>query len=124
MLTLSYGFKKPQTNDKGPVVFPALEANWQQVNDHTHNGVNSAHIASGDITKTTQTILAAGWNDLGGGNYSQTKTLPGSLQYDDVSLSFKDNAGNIIYPSVVKASATNYTVFVNDNTLDLTVLIN
>jgi hypothetical protein len=53
MLTLSYGFKKPQVPDQGGVVFPALEANWQQVNDHNHDGVNSALIAG--LSLPTQT---------------------------------------------------------------------
>jgi hypothetical protein len=44
MITLSYGFKKPELKDLGPVVFPALEDNWQQVNDHDHDGLNSAKI--------------------------------------------------------------------------------
>ena len=49
MQTLTYGFKKPQVTDKGPVVFPALEANWQQVNDHNHDGANSALISPNSI---------------------------------------------------------------------------
>ena len=44
MIILSYGFKKPELKDLGPVVFPALEDNWQQVNDHDHDGLNSAKI--------------------------------------------------------------------------------
>lgn len=49
MQTLTYGFKKPQVTDKGAIVFPALEANWQQVNDHNHDGVNSALISASNI---------------------------------------------------------------------------
>lgn len=124
MLTLSYGFKKPQTNDRGPVVFPALEANWQQVNDHTHNGTNSAPINSADLEKTTQTLLAANWSLLSGGHYTQTATLPGGLQFDAVTIHFRNSAGDEVYPSVAKVSATQYSVGFDDNTETLTAIIN
>lgn len=46
MEILSYGYKKPVNGDTGDVFFPALEENIQKQNDHTHDGVNSAFIAS------------------------------------------------------------------------------
>jgi hypothetical protein len=68
--------------------------------------------------------LAASWNSLGSGNYKQTITLPSALEYDDVTLTFRDASGYVVYPTVVKVATTQYDVFVNDNTLELTVLIN
>jgi hypothetical protein len=53
MLPLSYGFQKPEVTDQGGIVFPALEANWQQVNDHNHDGVNSALIAGLSLPSQT-----------------------------------------------------------------------
>ncbi len=124
MLTLSYGFKKPQTNDRGPVVFPALEDNWQQVNDHNHDGVNSSLISSTSISKTTKAVLAAGWSSLGGGRWKQTVTLPGVLLYDSVVITCYDTAtGDMIYPSIKKASATQFDIYVNDNTLNITAVL-
>lgn len=123
MLTLSYGFKKPQTNDGGDVVFPALEQNAQQTNDHTHNGVNSAKINTSDLSKTTFTMLAANWNSLGGGHYKQTVTLPGVLQFDDCLFTFRTTAGVEVNPSVVKVAATQMDVFFDDPSLDLTVYV-
>ncbi len=125
MLTLSYGFQKPQTNDRGPVVFPALEANWQQVNDHDHDGVDSAPIQSSSIQKTTQSLLAVNWTLVSGGHYTQTVNLPGALQYDAVTLTFRvTSTGELVHPTVTKVSATQYAVAFDDNTLGLTVLIN
>lgn len=49
MQTLTYGFKKPQVTDQGSIVFPALESNWQQVNDHNHDGVNSALLSPNSV---------------------------------------------------------------------------
>lgn len=124
MLTLSYGIKKPESNDRGPVVFPALEANFQQQNDHDHNGVNSAQIQSASIAKTTQNVLAVNWVSLGGGHFKQTVTLPGILEYDNVTLTFKLTTGEIVYPTVKKASTTQYEIYFDDATQDLKVLIN
>ena len=40
--TLSYGFVRPATGDKGSVFFPALEDNITQLNSHDHDGTDSA----------------------------------------------------------------------------------
>lgn len=123
MVTLSYGFKKPQTQDEGSVVFPALETNWQLVNDHNHNGTNSAVIASGYIDLTTVSVPAAGWVLVAGGHYYQNVTLPLAIQYDDAIVSFKNAAGDQVFPSVSKASATQMRVDFDDNTATLTCYI-
>ena len=122
MLTLSYGFKKPETNDRGPVVFPALEANWQQVNDHTHDGVNSAKVPASSVTGTTASILSANWNALGGGRYKQTITLPAGYSFDTTGITMTLTTGERVYPGITKVSSTQYDVFFTDNTKSLTVL--
>lgn len=124
MVTLSYGFQKPQTNDRGNVVFPALEANWQQVNDHNHNGVNSAPIPSAYLEKTQQSILSANWTLVADGHYTQTLVLPLGLQYDNVTFSFRITTGEQVFPSVSKASNTSYKVDFDDSSKSLVCLIN
>lgn len=124
MLTLSYGFKKPQTNDRGPVVFPALETNWQQVNDHDHNGVNSKKVSSASIEKTTVSLLSAGWVALGNGHFKQALNIPGVNNYDDVTLEFRLSTGEIINPTVIKTGLQQCEVYIDDPTQDLRVLIN
>jgi hypothetical protein len=124
MQTLSYGFQKPVTNDRGNVVFPALEANWQQVNDHTHDGINSAPIASAFVAKTKKSILAAAWTEVAGGHYTQVVTLPLNLEYDNVTLSFRTAAGAEVHPTITKASATQFNIFFDDPSLDLVALVN
>lgn len=122
MLTLSFGFKKPQTGDKGSVFFPALETNFQLLNDHTHNGSNSAKLTAASSTVVTQAISSASWASQGDGMYRQTITLPGTLKYDECQIGMKLSTGAQVFPQVEKVSATTYYVYVNDNSLDLTAV--
>lgn len=122
MLTLSYGYKKPQTNDKGPIVFPALEANIQQINDHNHDGANSTKLTSSSLEAVTQAILAGDWVSLGGGNYHQQVTMLPGYDYDKTVLSFRDPAdGAYLYLSIVKVSSTVINVFSN-NAADMSII--
>lgn len=127
MLTLTYGFKKPQTNDKGNLFFPALEFDIQQVNDHTHNGTNSSLISTTSVTKSTQAILSANWSATSGGHYRQEITLPAGFTYASTMIRFVINGGgndgDTILLSVGKGTAANkYYVYINDNSLALTAL--
>lgn len=115
MLTLTYGYKKPETNDKGPIVFPALEQNIQQLNDHNHDGANSRKLTSASIDSIPQIILAANWVSLGGGNYHQQVPLLPGYDYDLVTLSFREPVtGAYLYPSILKVSASVADIFSND----------
>jgi hypothetical protein len=127
MLTLTYGYKKPQTNDKGSTFFPALEEDLQQLNDHDHSGVNSAPIPVAYLTKSTQSILAANWVSTSGGRYRQEVTLPSGFTYANTTMRFVINGGGtdgeMIIPSIEKGSAANkYYIYINDNTLAITAL--
>lgn len=126
MITLSYGYKKPQTGDKGSIWFPALEDDIEQLNDHNHDGLNSEKLTAASITGVGQTITAASWVSLGGGNFRQLVTTPANVNFDDYARNFVINngsqAGHQIYPSVEKVSNTTYYVYINDNTIDLKIL--
>ncbi len=116
MQTLSMGVFKPDNGDTGDVFFPDMAANCQWMNDHTHNGTNSQLLAS-----TQQTISAGAWAlaPIGGGLYVQTVTMPGAYTYDNCSMWFKLSSNEFVYPSIERASATSYKVYVNDNSLAL-----
>lgn len=125
--TLSYGYVKPATGDRGSTFFPALENDIQQLNDHTHNGVDSAFLPPASLGKYTSTISAGSWASDGAGNYSQTVTVPsgisGAATYNDIKyyhIIFNDASGNRCFPTVTRASSTTYTVTVNDNSLVFT----
>lgn len=118
MQTLSYGFKKPQNDDTGDVFWPALSANWQLVNDHTHDGVNTPLVAV-----ATQSLLSASWSaDLGGGLYRQLVTLAGGRTFDGTSIEIRLSSGHVIFPTIEKVSSTTFYVYVNDNSLNLTAV--
>lgn len=123
MQTLSYGFLKPQTGDTGAVFFPALETDIQKLNDHTHDGSNSAKLTAASSAVVTQAILAAAWVSLGGGMYRQAVTLAGSLLYDTVAIEMRLTATkHQAFLQVEKINATSYYVYINDNTLDVTAV--
>lgn len=126
MLTLSYGFKKPETGDRGSVWFPAMETNMQNLNDHNHNGTNSALIAVNAFAKPSSTITSGQWTNDGNGNYSKLVTVPSEISsaaapYNDIILyemickinTAGTTYGDRIYPTLERESATTFTVIVN-----------
>lgn len=121
MITLSFGFKKPEINDKGDVVFPALEDNIQQLNDHTHNGTDSAKLTAASIDPLTTALSNANWvaatNDL----FRQLVTLPASLSFDLVVIQCRLSDGSIFYPTLERVSPSQFYVYINDNTQNVTV---
>lgn len=122
MLTLSHGYLKPQTGDKGSVFFPALEVDIQQLNDHNHNGVNSELIQSSSIVATTQDLLSASWVSVGGGSFRQLVMMPGAMQYDNHCIIAKMTVTGLqYYPTIEKVTANTFYIYINDNSLDVTV---
>lgn len=121
MLTLSYGYKKPESGDKGPVVFPALEDDIQRVNDHTHNGVNSAPLTPSSVVVSNATLLPANWVAVSDGIYKQVVTMPSGISFDNVHISFRISSGFMAALSVKRLSTTQYEVYINDASETVTV---
>lgn len=116
MQTLSYGYKKPANPDTGDVVFPALESNWQKVNDHTHDGSNSAPLATAQVS-----VTAGGWLAyLSAGLYRQTVTVPTGFSYDTCSVWIKRSTGEPAYPLMERIGTTSFYIYTNDNSLAYT----
>lgn len=115
--TLTYGYIQPQNGDKGSVWFPALNDNIQQLNDHAHNGVDSAPISAANVTSGTVTIPAAAWVLDVAGRYKQDVTTPAGYNMDSYSILFKLSTGEIITPSITRLSLTSFRIFGPDNTL-------
>lgn len=126
--TLSYGFERPETGDKGSVFWPMLEDNITRTNDHTHNGTNSSLISAAASVAVAQSVVAAGWGSLSGGLYRQTVTLPASLTgaggtYDKYSIEIRNAAnGRRLHLQTEKVTSTTFYVWCNDNSIDLTVV--
>lgn len=126
MLTLSYGFKLPQTGDKGSVWFPALEDDITQLNAHDHNGVNSAPIPGGSITPSITNIATVDWVVFGSG-YRVLVTLPSGYLFENTHKEFRlvgsPQDGAIVNPTIEKVDNTSFYVFSNLNTIALRVSI-
>ena len=121
MQTLSYGIKKPEDGDKGSSFFPALEDDLQQLNDHDHDGVDSAPILSTNITSVQQALSAALWVAVSGGTYRQLVTVPNGKLYDNSFIFFRNTADKSqMFLGVEKVSSTTYYVYINDSTIDIT----
>ena len=119
--TLSYGYVQPASGDKGSVFWQALEDDIQQLNDHSHDGIDSAKLTALASDAVSQNILAAAWVDLGEGSYRQLVTVPTGFTVDLCTVSFRESVtGDYIHGlRVTKASATTYYVYINDNSLSL-----
>jgi hypothetical protein len=122
--TLSKGYKKPDTGDRGSIWFKNLEDNIDRINSHDHDGTNSEKVTSKNIVATTSAIASGDWGaDQGGSTYLATVTLASGVTFENHSLTFIDDSnGARLHPTVRKTSSTTFTVSVNDNTLDITIV--
>lgn len=119
-ITLSYGYKKPQTGDKGSTWFPDLEADIQQLNDHVHNGINSAKIPTTNIDPVKQSLLSANWLLESPGKWYQELDLV-DVDYANVVIIVKNSLGEQLFLDVKPgSSAKKYKVYTNDNNLTAT----
>jgi len=122
MIILSFGFKKPQSGDRGSIWFPALEFDIQRLNDHTHDGINSNKIPSSSVTVISQ-IIPVSWTLNGTANYDQTVTMPSGFTFDEYLVSFrKTSTGEVLYLSCSKVSSNTYKISTFDPTLDVTAI--
>lgn len=115
MDVLSYGYYKPERPDKPEDYFPALEQNFERLNGHNHNGVNSAKLTSSAIESVAQTV-AATWEDLGNGNFRQLVNCATGANIDDMTPNFFLLSGPQILLSYERITATSFYLYINDNT--------
>lgn len=118
MVTLSYGYKKPGSGDRGASFFTSMEDNIQRLNDHTHDGTNSAPLPAQSISGVPQTILAANWVAHGPtGFYRQLVTVPIGFDFDEVHISMRLSTGEYVLADIERVSDTQYYVYTNNNAL-------
>jgi hypothetical protein len=116
MNTLSYGYQQPTNSDTSDVWMPALAADIAQLNNHNHDGITSAPLATQSANISSGAWTAAA---IGGGLYQQTITLPTGLSYDTCQIWFKLATGEYIFPTVTRVSTTQFIVYCNDNSKTL-----
>lgn len=120
----SKGYKLPQKGEK-VTWWQNLIDNWIRIDAHSHDGVNSQKIKLNNALKDADNILSANWltDLLLPVPYYQDITMPTGSSFDNTIIEFYDNAsGDRVYPKIVKTSISTYTVFVNDDTLNLRVV--
>ena len=123
--TLSYGYKKPQTGDKGSVFYPDLEFDIQRLNDHNHDGSNSALLTSTSVTAVVQTVSSAGWAAVSGqpGTFSQNVSMSAGTAFDTHAIEIRNSTTKEkLYLSVTKTGAAAFDVFINDSSIGLQIL--
>jgi len=122
MQTLSNGYQKPETGDRGNVFFPALEGNIQRVNDHTHDGNNSEKLDAQAVNALSGTIIPGDWTTVvAGQQFRAVVTMPGSLEFDTTHISLRLN--NItLFSKVEKITNNTFYVYTNDNSTTVTVI--
>jgi hypothetical protein len=130
MVTTSYGYRVPEAGDraKGSLGwYESIEFDIERLNDHSHNGIDSAQLNVNSFSPFTATLAAADWVVSGSG-YSQDASTPVGI--DDISnfnVKFIMTApagmvGEVAYLGYDRLTATTYRVYCNDNTVALTVL--
>lgn len=116
MLTLSNGFKKPETGDKGRTVFDAIGDNFTQLNSHTHNGVDSEPIAASAITKGTVAVDATSWvSHADSGLYRKSFTFPGTHTHGSAAIRCFFDGGTFdgleCFPTIEKINSTTAYIY-------------
>lgn len=131
MTSTTYGYRVPDIGDPGLGAtgwFASLVYDVTRLDQHDHDGVNSALLTINNFAPFTNSILAAGWTSNSRGGYSQLVTAPaGVTDISNYNLKFifvtpTGQVGATGYLGYTRVSATTYTVFCNDNTAAFTVL--
>lgn len=118
--TLSKGYKKPTTGERGSSFFLALEDNIELSNSHAHTGVDGEPIAAKHLAKVTDTIASAAWSAVAGqsGTYRQLVSVPEDYIFDTAEMKFFVSGGpengHQLFPSVERVTDTSYYVYIND----------
>jgi hypothetical protein len=122
MQTLSYGYQIPGDGEKGPTVFPALNGNIQQINDHNHDGENSAPISAAAVGSKQIQIPAAQWASYPNapvGFYRQVVAMAPGFAFDTKNVQIRTAAGVYLYPTLEKIDNNSFFIYSTDPTLNL-----
>lgn len=120
MQTLSYGYKLPESGDKGSTLWTALEGDITRLNGHSHDGTDSTKLSAISVLATKQTIAHASWAAYSGpaGHYRQAVTMAAGYTFDENTIDFRDLNGCKVYPTVEKIDNTSFYIYTIDNTMD------
>lgn len=133
--TTTYGYLNPNSGDLSKGVngwMAAMNFNILRWDGHSHNGVDSALLNFASIQPQSVSAPSGSWINAAGtagrpqGGYQQTVTAPASVtEINNYNIKFLvSTAGNRQYQPMnlfyARETATTFTVYCNDNTVDLT----
>ena len=120
VLTLSNGYKKPETGDKGATVFNALEDNIDRVNGHSHDGTDSNKLDTFAFGRGSVTVPNTGWT-AEGNIYRQSVTFPtgysvaNGAEWGKASIRFYFDGGNYdkeeLFPKTERIDDTSFYLY-------------
>lgn len=114
MITLSKGYKKPETGDFGDIWFTALEDNITLSNSHKHDGVDGEKLTAININSSTVSVLSGSFVDQGDGYFRAPVSIPSGGLADNFTVTVKDpTTKEQIFAKTEKASSTSYYVYIN-----------
>lgn len=134
MQTTPYGYLNPDSGDlsKGTNGWmAAFNFNILRWDGHSHNGIDSVLLNIASISSQTVTAPSGSWIASSGtagrpvGGYQQTVTVPASVtEINNYTVKFLiSTAGSTQYQPLqlfyARETATTFTVYCNDNTVDL-----
>lgn len=129
-----YGYEIPSTGDfsKGTNGWMAqLAFNWARIDQHTHNGVDSALLNIGSFATVSVVAPAASWVANTGGSglpssgYVQLVTTPAIVgEINNYIVKFLVNtSGSRQYEPLqvfyARVTGTTFNLYCNDNTIDI-----
>jgi hypothetical protein len=115
MITLTFGILKPENGDKGSSFFPALEDNFEQLNDHNHDGVTSSKISSLGVLPLNAFVdlVPADFAEQSVDLWRATVTVPaGVLNVDSFNLYFV-TGNDRVHPTFERINNTSFYVYMN-----------
>ena len=121
--TLSNGYIKPDTGDRGGTFFPDLESNIVRVNGHNHKGTDSEKLdpeSFAGLTDTTS-LVPANWVLHTNGLYRAPVTMPGNKEFDTTTINLR-LGNNPLYGDIEKITANTFYAYVNDPSISVTIL--
>lgn len=130
MTPSTYGYRIPDTGDLAKGAngwFASIVYNFERLDDHNHDGNNSALLSLASFTSYSATLLAADWVVSGSG-YKQTVTAPSGLtEFNNYNAKFVFTApagkvGEIAYLTYDRITATTIDVYCNDITAAFTAI--
>lgn len=110
-LTLSNGYKKPESGDLGTSFFPDLEDNIDRINAHSHNGVDSNKLTALSFTLLTDNIVSGDFGIVGS-KHRVTVTVPAGISVDATTIKLRDpTTKEPLYLKVEKITTTTFYIY-------------